>query len=361
MALPDLEDAKEAISNYLESKRKRDKEDEKERENNENDTNKEKTKIPKKKRANMGGLTTLITIIQLFLMIIGIQSQNEITTKYKFCNNLKFRYVNIKEICRPPTVRGENKGLYPEFERIVNESTRENRQWLTELRNNYSLEAKTANYQTRNHITELLEDEIRYKVPVAILTKTKNEIQGYGHEFNCDNTKRIEIPVNNDTKIISMKGNEIKIEHFNKKVFGGRLDAYFSEANEFELHHFLDLNEVDKSEPIIEKLNETSNEFEELTDVLENLKKTGLRNILTYPLEVFSSTATLIIISTTLIIVVIAIITTVIIVIKIKRKRRNLKSVNFIAGLLPSEEEGTPLRQDIRTLLEEFERLRESQ
>jgi len=40
----DLEDAKEAISNYLESKRKRDKEDEKERENDENHTNKEKNK-----------------------------------------------------------------------------------------------------------------------------------------------------------------------------------------------------------------------------------------------------------------------------------------------------------------------------
>ena len=671
----DLEDAKDAISKFLELKRTKDKEDQGKETNDENRKIKEKSKIPKKKRTNMGGLTTILTIIQLFLMIMGIQGQSEITTKYKLCTDLKYRYVNIKEICRPPTVRGENKFIYPEFDRIVNESTRENRNWLTDLRNNYNLEAKTANYQTRNHNTDLTENEIRYRVPVAILTKTKNEIQGYGHEckasklmvtlqmdflgnkvtpiifeeqlkvspdqcrsmstfrlcgenqmtcnknickskhpdldnkyswwnsvnieyrkcsvekieihskykndtiinncipttgecitpestvvwnpkelihtcpyerlgimnveyelrrtkenilvseeyryafevlgkrtvcenltiydttdaleiaiipnnevlkmkkssleimtftktlqaetdfesgnaielvreynkrscyelknnlfmkasereptifniidytgetfplytesgniyipkceseytinirntnecykdipviaqkdnitvngflstnnliitestiINCKETRKIEIPINNDTKIIKMTGKEIRIEHFNKKVFGRRLDAYYSEAKEFELHHFLDLSEIDKNDSNTEnKINETSNisEIEEFTDIIEKLNKNGLRSILT---ETFASTKAIAIITTSIIITIIITVIIILIIRVIIRKRSKTKAVNFIAGLLPTNEEEVPLRQEIRTLLEDFEKFRES-
>ncbi len=177
---------------------------------------------------------------------------------------------------------------------------------------------------------------------------------------NCKDTSKIEIPINNDTKIIKMTGKEIRIEHFNKKVFGRRLDAYYSEVKEFELHHFLDLSEIDKTDSNTEnKLNETSNisEIEELTDVIKKLKKTELRNIIT---ETLASTKAIIIITTSTIIAIIVAIAIIILIIrKTIRKRSNTRAVNFIAGLLPTNNEEVPLRQEIRTLLEDFERFRE--
>jgi hypothetical protein len=41
------------------------------------------------------------------------------------------------------------------------------------------------------------------------------------------------------------------------------------------------------------------------------------------------------------------------------RRRSNKRAVNFIAGLLPTNNEEVPLRQQIRTLLEDFEKFRE--
>jgi len=41
------------------------------------------------------------------------------------------------------------------------------------------------------------------------------------------------------------------------------------------------------------------------------------------------------------------------------RRRSNTRAVNFIAGLLPTNNEEVPLRQQIRTLLEDFEKFRE--
>ena len=68
-----------------------------------------------------------------------------------------------------------------------------------------------------------------YKDIPIVAKKDNNTINGFLSKNNlitiesieiiCENTKMIEIPINNDTKIITMKGKEIKIEHFNKKVF----------------------------------------------------------------------------------------------------------------------------------------------
>jgi hypothetical protein len=92
----DLEDAKDAISKFLELKRTKNKEDQEKETNDENRKIKEKSKIPKKTRTNMGGLTTIITIIQLFLMIMGIQGQSEITTYSKQQGiSVFFRYYYI--------------------------------------------------------------------------------------------------------------------------------------------------------------------------------------------------------------------------------------------------------------------------
>ena len=188
---------------------------------------------------------------------------------------------------------------------------------------------------------------------------TNNLITIESIEINCKDTRKIEIPTDNDTKIITMTGNKINIEHFNKKVFGRRLDAYYSEAKEFELHHFLDLSEIDQTNSNTEnKLNETSNtsELEEFTDIIKRLSKNGLKSILT---ETLSSTKSIIIITTSSILAILIIIAIIILIRIIIKRRSNTRAVNFIAGLLPTNNEEIPLRQEIQTLLEDFGRFRE--
>ena len=156
-----------------------------------------------------------------------------------------------------------------------------------------------------------------------------------------------------------MTGYKINFEHFNKKVFGRRLDAYYSEAKEFELHHFLDLSEIDQTNSNTEnKLNETSNtsELEEFTDIIKRLNKNGLKSIFT---ETLSSTKSIIIITTSSILAILIIIAIIILIRIIIKRRSNTRAVNFIAGLLPTNNEEIPLRQEIQTLLEDFGRFRE--